>query len=232
MAWRSTVPLGEAIEEDATELLRRREALARAVAGSGFPEIAFHVIDQDRAEVVGLLDAVERFTRGTYQEAKREIRAVLGLQDVEPWDVDYGLMRLSPLPPDAFEAVPALDAARAQAHRWGFDLDGAGVRWEACDLPFDALVLPVESPGEIRILHAPFVGYDGFGAAFNAAGRALGGVRARSRSPLLDRESPVMIEAAGALFEAVTRRPAWLAEITGAPPPPCARICAPPASPG
>jgi peptidyl-dipeptidase A len=218
-AWTSMVPFGETIEETAAELLRRREALARAVAGSGFPEIAFHIIDQERAEAVGLLDAVERFTRGTYQEAKREIRAVLGVQEVEPWDVDYGLMRLSPLPPDAFEAVPALDAARAQARRWGFGLDDAGVRWEACDLPFDALVLPLRIPGEIHILHAPFVGYDGLAAAFNATGRALGGLRARSRSPLLDRESPVMIEAAGALFEAVTRAPQWLAGITGAPPP-------------
>ncbi len=218
-AWISTVPFGEAIEEAAAELLRRREALARAVASSGFPEIAFHVLDQERAEAVGLLDAVERFTRGTYQEAKREIRAVLGVQEVEPWDVDYGLMRLSPLPPDVFEAVPAVELACAQAHRWGFDLDNAGTRWEACDLPFDATVLPVESPGEIRILHAPFAGHDGLGAAFNAAGRALGDIRARSRSPLLDRGSPVMIEAAGAMFEAVTRNPGWLAQITGAPPP-------------
>ncbi len=218
-AWTSMVPLGEAIEETATELLRRREALARAVARSGFPEIAFHVLDQDRAEAVGLLDAVERFTRGTYQEAKREIRAALGVQEVEPWDVDYGIMRLSPLPPDAFEAVPAVELACAQARRWGFDLDGAGARWEACDLPFDALVLPVETPGEIRILHAPFAGYDGLGAAFSAVGRALACARPRSRSPLLDRQSPVMIEAAGAMFEAVTRAPAWLAQVTGAPPP-------------
>ncbi len=214
-AYRAMVPLAESVKEDLAELFRRRERLARAVAGTGFAPLAFHVLEQERAEVLGLVDEFERFTRNAYRSARKEIGRSLGIHDVEPWDVPYGLAQLSPFPADVFPEDRALSEARAQAERWGLSLDA---RFDPADPPTASLVFPPdEDPA--RVLHQVRTGLDAFRMIFHAAGHVIRDRAVLERRHLLTRESPAVTEAFATVFEEVTGDPGWLQAFTGAPGP-------------
>jgi DNA-binding transcriptional ArsR family regulator len=215
-AWMALVPLGEALEPDLTELIRRRELLARSVADTGFPALAFHFHEQERGNAVGLLDEFERFTRKAYDNTRAEIARTLGLHAVEPWDLDYGLTRLGELSSDLFPADRAAEAAVTQAKRWGFDADAISV--VEADVPEGRLVQPVELPETVRVLHQAHTGFDAYEAMFRSVGEAVHHTCIRARRHFLEQESPALLAGTAAIFRAVLEDPAWLAEQTGASP--------------
>lgn len=216
-AWFALAPLGEAIQDDVKELIRRRELLTRTVLDTGFPSVALHLCEQDRAQVIGLLDEFERFTRKAYEEARAEVASVLDLHEVEPWDLEFGLARLGELDPKHFPAEGGTAAAREAARSWGLDPDsGIEVRTTA-DLPLRSLTLPLDLPGTIRVVHEGMGGIDGWRTAFRATGRAVHLAHVSARRYFLEQESPVMLEASASLLESVLHDPDWLARATGAP---------------
>jgi len=98
-AYDALAPLGEELEADLTELIRRREMLSRALLETGYPEVILAAREQDRAEVVGLLfdgnyesitadwDYIPAITRSIHVD----IRYVLWL--MEELDGAQGLLR-------------------------------------------------------------------------------------------------------------------------------------------
>lgn len=208
-AYRAVLPLGEALEDDLKELIRRRELLARSVAETGFPSLAFHFHGRDRAEAVALLDEMERTTRSAFKEAHDAIARVLDVHEVLPWDLDYGLNRLSPVGSDPFPAEQSLAAARAQARRWNLNVD---VPVEACDSFLGTRSVAVEVPGEVRVLLAGDAGQGGLRSTFRALGQALHHAHITTRRHFLEQEAPGLTEATGALFAGVLRDGGWLAK--------------------
>jgi hypothetical protein len=87
------------------------------------------------------------------------------------------------------------------------------------DLPADTLRLTAEDPTAPRYLVRSGQGYEAYRLAFRVHGQALRDRETQTRRHFLDEEGPVMREAAGLVMEAVTRTPAWLEELTGAPGP-------------
>jgi hypothetical protein len=210
-AWEALNPLGEALAGDLTELIRRREALARAVAGTGFPAVAFLANEQDRSQAVGLLDQVERYTRQVYEEARKEVARTLGVQEVEPWDLEFGLTRLGgPLSPPSLER--ARGAMEEQLDRWGFPAPGS---LEEADLPFEEEVLAVESPGDVRALVSPEPDAGLYERVLSAAGRVLSYGQVATPRFFLQEQNPALVEVAGALLAGVARSPGWLVATTG-----------------
>lgn len=218
-AWKSLNPLGESLAGDLAELFRRRETLARAVLGSGFAEVAFHVHREERSEVVALLDAFERYTRKAHAAARREIGRALDRHEVEPWDVDYGLRRLGggdDGPLALLDPAAPLEAAREQARRWEALPAEPAVR--ELDLPAESALLDGGAPPHLHLLWRPAPGLEGFRTAFGGLGRCLPALLAAPRD-FPRSQPPAVSEASAEILEAVTRHPAWLAERTGAPAP-------------
>lgn len=213
-AYRALLPLGEALEEDLRELIRRRELLARTVAETGFPTLAFHFHDVDRSEAVALLDEVERTTRSAFESAREAIARVLDVHEVVPWDLDYGLNRLSPVAAEPFPPEQALAAARAQAKRWGLD---AAVSVDSGDAVAGTVSVPVEIPQEVRLLLAGDAGQEGLRGAFREMGKALHHAHITTRRHFLEQEAPGLTEATAAVFETVQRDAGWLAAHLDAP---------------
>ncbi len=218
-AWNAYIPLGEELIEPLREIFRLREALARAVVETGYPEVALHAVEQDRRMVVVLVDEFERFTRTAHDELRREVERQLGLHEVEAWDIEYGLGQMSPLTPDLFSTDRAAGDLIEMMDRWGFDPAFLKGFAEEADLPMDILRLTAENPAEPRYLIRAADGFEAWRIAFRAAGQALRDVAVRGRRHFLDEESPVMIEAAGMILESALRRPGWLETVTGAPGP-------------
>jgi peptidyl-dipeptidase A len=200
-AYRALLPLGEALEAD-------QELLARAVAETGFPTLAFHFHDLDRSEAVALLDEVERTTRDAFETAREAVARVLDVHEVSPWDLDYGLNRLSPVGAEPFPPEQALAAARAQAKRWNLD---APVPVETGDAVGGTVSVPVEVPDAVRLLLAGDAGQEGLRTAFRELGKALHHASITTRRHFLEQEAPGLTEATAALFETVQRDAGWLA---------------------
>jgi len=213
-AWMASAALGEKMEADMAELIRRRELLARSVAETGFPALAFHFYEQDRGTAVGLLDEFERFTRKAYEETRADIARELELHAVEPWDLDYGLTRLGELSPDLFPTEKATDAVKDQVQRWGLSSDSIVV--QEVDLPEGWLTQPVELPGNVRVLYQGHTGLEAYETMFQALGQAVHHTQIRARRHFLEQESPALLAATAAIFRSVLQDEGWLVEETGA----------------
>ncbi len=224
-AWKALTPLAESLAGDLTELFRRRQALARAVLDSGYAPVAFHLHQEDRPEVVALVDGIERYTRKPYGEILRDVARALGRQEVEAWDLDYGLRRLGaagagnagagafPPGPSPGPGVNPLPTALDQARRWG--LLPAGLAAREADFPFASRVFAGAAPHDVSLLWRPAGGLEGFRTAFAGVGRSLPALHAGPREFPLS-QPPAVTEASAELLAAITRDPAWLAETTGA----------------
>jgi hypothetical protein len=213
-AWKALAALALPFREDVAELLGRRELLSRTLFQTGFPVIAFHFHELDRSEIIGLIDILERFTRRTFEDTRREIASALDVHDLEPWDLDVGFEKLGELPT---AAIP--DAAKAiheEARRWGFDPSQFPRIVETPDLIVDAWPVWVDAPRDMRVLVRPGSDWTTLRAQVRAFGAALHGAHGRSRRHFLEQDSAVMREATGRIFEGLLDDPAWLREHTGA----------------
>jgi len=193
-------PLGEEVEEDLIELFRRREMLARALLQIGYPEVILAAREQDRGEVVGLLDAFERYTRLAYEQTRVDVATHLGLHELEPWDLAYGLHRMAE-GTGSGDADETWNAARAQAARWGFAAEAIPSLEHARWVP-EPTVLPRDVPEDVPVVLAPGPGADvrAIAAAF---GRALACRSVETRRHLLELENPVVLEASGWLISSM-----------------------------
>jgi len=216
-AWNAQMELGDRLEERLVELIRRRELLARSIAETGFPSLAFYLGEQNRPHIVGLLDEFERFTRKAYAEVRGDIARELGVHAVEPWDFDHGLARMQGLADDLFPAGEARAAAEEQARRWGI-LPAASITFEEVEIPAPSVVRPLEIPGELVVLTRPASGHPAWLATFEAYGQAVHLSHIRARRHFLEQESPVSLHATGAFFQSVLRDASWLMQHTGAAP--------------
>ena len=213
-AWKALAGAGALMAEDTAELLKRRELLARSLLETGYPVIAFHFHELDRSEVVGLVDILERFTRRTFEDTRREIASALDLHDLEPWDMDLGFAKLGELP--LGDVNIAFQSVLEEANRWGFDPKTFPRFVETPDLIRDAWPVWVETPHDTRVLFRPGDGWFTLRARVRAFGAALHGAYARSRRHFLEQDSEVMREATGRIFESILDDPTWLRHHTGA----------------
>jgi hypothetical protein len=191
------VPLGEEVEEDLIELFRRREGLARALLETGYPEVILASREQDRAEVVSLLDAFERYTRLAYEQTRVDVAEHLGLHELEPWDLAFGLHRMAG-PGGSAPALATWAATRERALGWGFPGESLPESIPAPGAPVP-LPLPRDVPEDVPVI-LPGTATGDAGAIASAFGRALAHRRVRTRRHLLEQENPVVLEAVGWLL--------------------------------
>ena len=213
-AWKALAGAASSLSEDTAELLKRRELLSRALLETGFPVIAFHFHELDRSEIVGLIDVLERFTRRTFEDTRREIASVLELHDLEPWDMDLGFSKLGELSPG--DVDEAFQSILKEAEGWGFDPQTFPKLLETPDLILEAWPVWVETPNDTRVLFRPGLDWTSLRARVRAFGAALHGAHARFRRHFLEQDSEVMREASGQLFEGLLENPGWLQRHTGA----------------
>ncbi|HET9233638.1 MAG TPA: hypothetical protein VFP10_05835, partial [Candidatus Eisenbacteria bacterium] len=212
VAWKALQAIAGPLVNDTAELIRRRELLARSLVATGFPVVAFHFHELDRSDIVGLLDILERYTRRTFEQTKKEIASALGLHDLEPWDMDVGFARLGELPVSAIDDPDA--ALKAEAERWGFDPSRFPTGEETPNLVLDAWPMWLDPPSDTRALFRPANEWTTLRARFRAFGAALHGAHVATRRHFLEQDSAVMVEATGRIFESLLDDPEWLGRHT------------------
>jgi len=212
LAWKAIATAGASLNEDTAELLKRRELLARSLLETGFPVIAFHFHELDRSEVVGLIDVLERYTRRTFEDMRREIASALDIHDLEPWDMDQGFAKLGELP--VGDVDEAFRSVLNEATRWGFKANAFPQLLETPSLMLDAWPVWVDVPGDTRMLFRPGDDWATLRTRVRAFGAALHGAYASARRHFLEQDSEVMRDATGRILEGILDDPDWLRQHT------------------
>ena len=207
-AWKAMQSATGPLADDTAELFRRRDLLARSLVATGFPVVAFHFHELDRSDIVGLLDILERYTRRTFEQTKKEIASALDLHDLEPWDMDAGFARLGELPASAIDDPDR--TLREEAERWGFDPSRFPAVEETPNLVLDAWPMWIDPPTETCALHRKGNDWTTLRARFRAFGAALHGTHVATRRHFLEQDSAAMVEATGRIFEGLLDDPEWL----------------------
>lgn len=202
-AWFQETPLSEAIEGEVSALIGLRNERAVAVGARDFLGVAYGFSEMSRIEFMGLSDELEELTRAPYEEFLEYARGVVGVETLEPWDLDFALATLEP---PTGEPVATAEELVGLAERL------LGLPPESCppvhrgslrDRPADCF--PIQPPRDVRVV-ATERSEPGDGDALL---RAFGqGLYWKHLPPdlALQWESPISNRAMGALFEQLVRR--------------------------
>ncbi len=146
-------------------------------------------------QVLRDLDAFESATRPAYLAILTRVKADLGVDRVEPWDMDYWLHRQElSAGTDAWPKEPGLARLRDLMRGLGFPVDSLPIDVKVWDVPTGGITFWVRPPYEARLLTNPFTGSNFYETLFHEYGHALNGTLLRpDLSPIFFRgdETPL-----------------------------------------
>jgi peptidyl-dipeptidase A len=134
----------------------------------------------DPASVLRDVDAFELATRPAHLAILRRVKADLGVNQVEPWDIDYWLHRQElSLGTDAWPKEPGLARLRDLMRGLGFAVDSLPIDVKVWDVPTGGITFFTRPPYEARLLTNPFTGSAFYETLFHEYGHALNGTLMR-----------------------------------------------------
>jgi peptidyl-dipeptidase A len=221
-AWESYAELSRELANDMLQLIRLRNTAARAAGFDNYVDMVLHLNGMSTAEVESILQELTTATEDAYQAVLRQGAAKLGLDRVEPWDVQYILEQAGEVPNQYFTRDKILPALHAWASLMNIDLKALGISHHWIDIPYNGLTMSINRR-DIRILGNPTDGYAYYKTAFHEVGHALHGALKQVDSLMLRRESSIFTEGMAEVFGYISHHPAWMesmglspAEITAA----------------
>ncbi len=232
-AWLATRQVGDEVADRVRKLARLRNRQAHHLGFPTFHELALDAAELDPDWLMELLGELERRSTPVYAQIKRELDSDLqrqfGRDDLQPWH--YPERFLQHLPPD--EHTASLDRhfpvqrIEAIAHSYFADL-GLPIDdlWEASDmLPRKgknqhAFSLPVEVPGDVRVLCNLVLGTRWMSTALHEFGHALYDRHVEPALPLMMRGAAhsLVTEGVAMFFGRLVYEPRWLDAVAGVPP--------------
>lgn len=232
-AWLATRQVGDEVAARVRKLARLRNRQAHHLGFPTFHELALDAAELDPDWLMELLGELERRSTPVYAQIKRrldaDLRSQFGHDDLQLWH--YPERFLQHLPPD--EHTANLDRhfpvqrIEAIAHSYFADLDlPIDDLWEASDmLPRKgknqhAFSLPVEVPGDVRVLCNLVLGTRWMSTALHEFGHALYDRHVEPSLPLLMRGAAhsLVTEGVAMFFGRLVYEPRWLDAVAGVPP--------------
>lgn len=125
-------------------------------------------------QVLQDLDAFERATRPAYTAMLERARRDLGVERIEPWDLDYWLHRQETAGgTDAWPKEAGVARLRDLMRAMGFAYDSLPIDVKVWDVPTGGITFPVRPAYEARLLTNPFPGSNFYSTLFHEYGHAL-----------------------------------------------------------
>jgi hypothetical protein len=167
-AWFRQAPLAESVELEVKSLLEKRNELARAAGRSDYAELAYHTHELSRLEFMSLCDELEQLTRPVYEQFLDHARESLGVETLEPWDLEFVLARIEPARDPSGDVIKELRGLGARlgigdAHLPTLESTRAQV----------ARVFPIDPPRDVRVLVRPAADHDDRDRVLREFGRGV-----------------------------------------------------------
>ena len=151
-----------------------RQKLAERYAGETYPDFLLRRNQVDRRKMLAWFEEIRRETQPEFERLSARMRRELGVETLEPWDIDFFFGRLSGASVDA--ALPR-DAAwprvQALARSLGYDLAELPVRLKVADIAFGGGTYPIRYGKEIRVLVNAYDGLTFTDTLLHETGHAL-----------------------------------------------------------
>lgn len=212
-AWEAFVPLGAANREDYLALVRTRNRLAQRLGFRDFVDMRWRQSGIDETWILGVLDRLEVETRAPYEAACADLKQILGVDKLEPWDMAYGVDRVSPLPPETFERKGAKDRLETLLAGWGFAQSELGLPVYECDaFTMGGLCFGIEPGKEVAVLISPTDGPRFYRTYFHEYGHAMHFRHVGQGAMLLNIEDMAFNEGMAVFFESFVSDPDWVRE--------------------
>lgn len=225
-AWETFIPLGNQCRAQLLELVAARNRQAVALGYRDFIDMRWRRSDIDETWMLGLLDRIEAATQAPYEAACAELRANLGLERLEAWDIAFGVERVSPLPPESFDQAGARSRLHRMLEGWGFSPDELDIPIaESNNFPMGGLCFGIEPGREVAILISPVNGARYYRGYFHEHGHALHFRHAGQNNILLNEEDMVFNEGMAVFFESFVSDPDWVRENLALDPDEAERFC-------
>jgi peptidyl-dipeptidase A len=212
-AYRAEDELWHRIEPEFLNLVRARNARARALGYPNFPALRLGFEGLRVKELQSLCDSAVRPLAGKIREIRDEFLASTLQGAWFPWDLRYAQERRAPLPKKAFPGNTLFPAVRAALRKWGLPMGQLPIRFDQHDLPWGGLTFPVRIPRDIRILMPSKGGWERYLVCFHEMGHAVHFASIRQRDYLLqapDVGYAGLCEGIGDLFEEISLDADWL----------------------
>lgn len=209
-AWLSYSELSQAIAADMLKLMKLRNEAAREAGYDNYVDMVLQLNGMTTEEVESILKELTASTEEAYQRVINEGAAKLGLDTVEPWDVQYILEQAGEVPNQYFPKSKILPALEDWCRQMSIDLEQLGISHHWIDIPYNGLTMGLNRK-DIRILGNPTDGYAYYKTAFHELGHALHGALKEVDSLVLLRESSIFTEGIAEIFGYISHHPAWMA---------------------
>lgn len=210
-AWLSVAPLAADLGRATAELIGRRNELARRHGWPDYVDLALGLSSLTRAEVVGVIEHLERSSRAEYARVLGQAAATDGIDTVGPWDVPYLFEKVAAVPVEPFPRRGILPSLEEFLRSFGQDPSRLAIRVVAGDIPFGGLCLAVDPPRDVRVLADPQDGHHYYALLYHEYGHALHALHAGRNSYILQDEPGVFAEGMAQVWSWFTSYPEWLA---------------------
>ncbi|MGI6358046.1 MAG: M3 family metallopeptidase [Bacillota bacterium] len=211
-AWSSYSELSDALAADMLQLFKLRNAAAQEAGFNNYVDMSLHINGMATAEVEAILQELTEATESTYRRILQSGAERLGLDSIEPWDVQYILEQAGEVPNHHFPKDRILPALRQWCDAMGIDLEQLGISHHWIDIPYNGLTMTL-SRNDIRILGNPTDGYAYYKTAFHELGHALHSALKQVDSMVLRRESGIFTEGLAEVFGYVSHHPEWMRQM-------------------
>ena len=173
-AWEARAQLAPLASDRVRKAMVLRQKLARRFAGETYPEFLLHRNQVDRGSMRAWFEEIRRETQPEFERLSARMRRELGVETLEPWDIDFFFGRLSG---DSVNAALPRDKAwpRVQAltQSLGYDLARLPVELKVADIAFGGGTYPIRYGKEVRILVNAYDGLTFTDTLLHEAGHAL-----------------------------------------------------------
>ncbi len=209
-AWRSHTELHEMVVDDMLELFRLRNRAAQDLGFATYVDLRLEKNGKmTREQVERLLTELTEATQDFYEDLIDQGAKKLGIEVVEPWDIQYILEQQGGVPKEYFPKDQLNQALEKWSNHMGFKMSDYGIEPVFIDIPYNGLTMGLNRKN-IKILANPDDGFTYYGTHFHELGHALHGALKNVDSYILLRESSIFNEGMAEVFGYITRDIKWL----------------------
>jgi oligoendopeptidase F len=173
-AWEARAQLAPLASDRVRRAMVLRQKLAERFVGEPYPDFLLRRNQVDRGKMLAWFEEIRRETQSEFERLSARMRRELGVETLEPWDIDFFFARLSGASVDA--ALPRDEGwprVQALARSLGYDLAGLPLRLEVADIAFGGGTYPIRYGKEIRILVNAYDGLTFTDTLLHETGHAL-----------------------------------------------------------